>query len=128
MKIYILEDDANRMVKFRRELIGHEIVHSETAKEFIQLLDAETERIDVMFLDHDLGGETYVDPSHENTGSEVVRWLLTNRVNVDKIVVHTLNPYAGKRMVYDLTGIYKWVSQVPFIHLNSEVFEVIFDS
>ena len=60
------------------------------------------EHIDLMMLDHDLGGKTYVDQNEKNTGSEVVRYILKNREDEKfkgtRIIVHTFNTPAGKSM------------------------------
>lgn len=67
-RIYILEDDPNRMKKFNRECIGHSLTHDDTAEGFIEKLEAEQEFIDVVFLDHDLGGEHYVSSDEKKHG------------------------------------------------------------
>ena len=117
-RIYILEDDPNRMKRFKPECIGHSMVHDDTADEFIQKLEAETEHIDVMFLDHDLGGEQFVSSADANTGMEVVRWLVNNKKNIGRIIVHTLNPPAGEEMVYRLKHAGYETLQAPFLYLN----------
>jgi hypothetical protein len=45
-------------------------------------------------LDHDLGGEIYVDTNYSNTGSEVVRWIEKNKPDIKEIVVHSYNSSA----------------------------------
>lgn len=49
---------------------------------------------DLVFLDHDLGDEVNDDPSGDNTGSAVVRWIVANRPTIGRIVVHSLSQYA----------------------------------
>jgi len=56
-------------------------------------------------LDHDLGGETFVDSGREDTGMEVVRWLCQNQDSQDGLIfvrVHSHNAPAAHRMVFDL--------------------------
>jgi CheY-like chemotaxis protein len=53
---------------------------------------------DVVYLDHDLGDEVYVDSSRADCGMEVVRWIVANKPKVGKFVVHTMNTPAGHAM------------------------------
>lgn len=57
---------------------------------------------DYVFLDHDLGGEAWVNPEVKNTGSGVVRWILEHRPRVYMFVVHSWNIQAGNNMSTDL--------------------------
>lgn len=59
---------------------------------------------DVVFLDHDLGGEVYVSEEDSNTGSEVVRWVVVNKPTIGKFIVHSLNEPARANMVSKLRG------------------------
>ena len=54
---------------------------------------------DVLFLDHDLGGETYVNSNREDTGAEIARWLDNNPDHKpDHIIIHSLNEDGSKYM------------------------------
>lgn len=109
MKILLLEDDLNRVEQFNyrvvelneRNHVKCELVHIETAKECIELLEAD--KFDLILLDHDLGGEVYVDTNNTNTGSEVARWINKNpeKMNGVSIITHTFNP-AGAKNIVDL--------------------------
>lgn len=72
---------------------------------------------DAVFLDHDLGGETYVDSSQPNTGSEVVRWIVDNQPEIGIIVLHTLNTPARLQMAASLKN-YN-VTLAPFAWKNA---------
>jgi hypothetical protein len=53
-------------------------------------------------LDHDLGGEVFVDSSRADCGMEVVRWLCNqppDRFQDTLFIVHTYNSEAGQTMV-----------------------------
>ncbi len=110
MNVLILEDSKERQKKFRSNLPFATIV--ETAEQCIQELQKATEPWDYVFLDHDLGfvcnnGET-VELQHQNqndtnTGSEVVRWLVKNRVGIKKIIIHSLNYDAAHEMFLKLS-------------------------
>ena len=73
MRIFILEDNAFRMIKFRSELIGHTIDHAETVKDGMVLV--KENKYDLIFLDHDLGGEEMVDSYENNTGYQLASFI-----------------------------------------------------
>ena len=57
---------------------------------------------DFISLDHDLGGNTFMSSDREDTGMEVVRWIVGNikaKEYEGVIRVHTWNVPAGRRMV-----------------------------
>jgi hypothetical protein len=73
------------------------------AKEAISLL--EHVKFDLVFLDHDLGGEAFVNSSEPNTGAEVSRWLEDPINHMSKprvLVIHTMNPAGRKYMAQAL--------------------------
>jgi hypothetical protein len=73
MRVLILEDAQYRIDQFRKNLDGLSIWITEDVWELQnQLYSIPT---DVLFLDHDLGGEVYVDVEREDSGSGVARWL-----------------------------------------------------
>jgi hypothetical protein len=72
----------------------------QTAAECIDAL--KSQRWDMVFLDHDLGGESMVSPEREDCGMEVVRYMMAHPVNVRSVIVHSWNTPAAKRMVDDL--------------------------
>lgn len=113
MRILILEDDVKeRMPIFRKKLIGHEIVHAETANEAI--LAMQDTAFDLIFLDHDLGGEQMVATSNKNTGSEVVRWMRTYLLNYCPVIVHSYNVGAAIKMRDDLQDLGMDAYYIPF--------------
>jgi len=101
----ILDDDLERHKKFRTWLNepGVKLTFVETAVEAIAKLSSEM--FHCVFLDHDLGGETYVDSGREDCGMEVVRQLKAGTIAQDQrclFVVHTMNTEAGSEMVLKL--------------------------
>ena len=118
MNIIILEDDDNRIEKFVSLFPSAQIV--KTAKECIDILDrqvgsredAPIEQLarsnkgnkpcDLLMLDHDLGGEIYVDTNYSNTGSEVVRWIEKNKPEIKEIIIHSYNHSAAMMMIETL--------------------------
>ena len=83
-----------------------------TAAEAIAALGREP--FDVVSLDHDLGGQAYVDSSEPETGMEVVRWIVANRPVIPSVIVHSLNEKAAERMVQALKEAGYAVVREPF--------------
>jgi len=115
MKIFILEDSKERIAIFRSKLIGHELTIAETAADAIRLLDGNA--YDIIFLDHDLGGEEMVGVRGKNTGSEVVRWMKPNLTNYCPVIIHSLNAPAAQYMKQELEDVGVEVHCIPFLGL-----------
>ena len=110
MKIFILEDDPERIKKFRRNLIGHELDITTTVDEGKKYIN---KKYDLIFLDHDLGGHQMVD-SGEGTGYELAA-LIADTVNKNSaIIIHSLNHYGASAMHFCLPD----AQRIPFIVLN----------
>lgn len=122
--VLVLEDDPNRIHKFRRDLIGvTSVEYAQTAAHAKQLLT--TRDYDLIFLDHDLGGDTYVDSTEENTGAEVARFLARLEQWQDPkttvVVCHSLNPDGRKYMITTLRNAgFSQVHDIPFTELELE--------
>ena len=85
-----------RLDAFKRNLIGHIVCCVTTAKETIEKLSSE--KWDYVFLDHDLGGQTYV-PSGPGTGYEVAQWISNNPdQKPEKVIIHSFNEPGRKNM------------------------------
>lgn len=72
---------------------------------------------DEVYLDHDLGGETFADSSQPNTGMEVVRWIVANRPTIGAVIVHSLNAPAANEMVARLRDAGYTAEYVNFLRL-----------
>jgi CheY-like chemotaxis protein len=116
--ILFLDDDHNRIEQFRQHCTWCTVV--ETAQEAIDKLS--NEEFNIVFLDHDLGGEQMVSSDREDCGMEVVRWISENKPTIDQIIVHTLNIDAGLQMVSRLKGAGYPTDQVPFLYFFSRVY------
>lgn len=115
LKILILEDDMNRIETFGKYLSVNEfdMTFVVTAAEAIAHL--EEDEFDVVFLDHDLGGEVYVDTADKNTGSEVVRWLTRPPLlRPPVMIVHSMNTPAAQSMELALADDGYTVHRIPF--------------
>lgn len=99
-RLLFLDDDPARAEVFLAE--NPHAVWVQTAAECITRLE---EDWDEVHLDHDLGGERFVDDSREDCGMEVVRWLcLVSRPHLGRaqFFVHSHNPYAATVMGMEL--------------------------
>ena len=98
MKVLFLDDDRTRLDKARRSFIGCVFHEAETAEEAIRLLK-ENSPYDLVSLDHDLGGQIYVQ-SDEVSGYEVAIFIPT--MDEDKlpkrIIIHSFNPVGAVNM------------------------------
>jgi CheY-like chemotaxis protein len=113
MRIFILEDNPNRMIKFRRELVGHEIDHAETVEDGTSLVVAN--KYDLIFLDHDLGGEEMVDSFKGSTGYKLAEFIASFTQNkTTPCVVHSCNPAGTDNIIRALPHAIK----IPFTSLN----------
>lgn len=108
LRVFVLDDDPTRHNLFREWLfdakgVDFDLTATWTAGEAIRQLDTAPEPFHLIFLDHDLGGQAYVE-SGPGTGQEVADWLAGQFVRfvalgpTPKVVVHSWNPDGGKRM------------------------------
>lgn len=98
MRILILDDDESRLKIFRQKLIGHHVECYKTVNEIIVRL--KEDMFQYLFLDHDLGGKTFVQSGgQEETGWDAAVWLSNN---VDRqpenIIIHSFNTAGAKNM------------------------------
>jgi len=115
-KVLFLDDEQERAERFLQ--IHPNAAWVKTAHECIDLLK---DSWDMVSLDHDLGGERYVDSGRIDCGMEVVRWLSETKPEHLKrthFVVHSLNADAALDMLNLLkTSGYKCTYR-PFISLD----------
>lgn len=117
MKILFLDDNLNRHRAFKHRFNDPEIALTavETAEDCIKALRKET--FDMVFLDHDLGGETYTESSRADTGMEVVRWIEEHKPKIGEVIVHSLNPVGASAMSGGLDRSGYAVQKIPFTKL-----------
>lgn len=98
MKILILEDDPERHLSFKKNLAFAKVLKIvTTVPDAIYELSHNT--WDVLFLDHDLGGEVFVDSNESLTGYHVAVWLEEHQEYKPKnIIIHSLNYIGAARM------------------------------
>jgi len=76
---------------------------------------------DLVFLDHDLGGEEMVSSDREDTGMEVVKWIVGNEIPVSLVVVHSCNPGGAANMTSYLRQAGVEVMEIPFTQLLGQI-------
>jgi hypothetical protein len=107
-----LDDDPERASAFLEANQG--AVWVQTVPECVEKL---AEPWDEVHLDHDLGGEHYVDTSREDCGMEVVRWLANeprHHLRRARFTVHSHNMAAAFEMVYRIRALGYRVEARPF--------------
>lgn len=97
--VLFLDDSENRTAAF---LLNAADATKLTVKTAVEAIAALSEPWRIVHLDHDLGGEVYVDSGREDCGMEVVRHMVANQCDVGLVIVHTWNIPAGERMVTEL--------------------------
>lgn len=77
--------------------------------------------LDEVHLDHDLGGEQWVDSRREDCGMEVIRFIekmdkkeREKKFSKTRFIVHSWNLPAGQRMTERLVGVELNAVQIPF--------------
>lgn len=116
-KIFILEDDPQRIKMFRIRLAEHELFFTDEVAEAKDTYIA-FEPFDYYFLDHDLGGEIYVDSNYHNTGFQFAKFLAEQDLGKCQIVVHSLNPVGARNMLEVLP---EGTQYVPFTQLRESL-------
>jgi len=100
MKVLVLDDKRKEQFEKRLSAIGvTDVTYAVTASECIAHL-SET-RFDLIFLDYDLTYMQVDQPSSENTGAAVARWLSDHKMNPNHnayIVIHSVDPYGAQYM------------------------------
>lgn len=118
-----LDDDPNRAAityqRWPREKCDNTIWCSTVNTTILVLEDYGTELLEV-YLDHDLGGETYVNSEREDSGMEVVRWLESLSKESLKafegttFICHSHNLRAGRNMTFRIRALGLHSKQIPF--------------
>ena len=126
MKILLLEDDYNRVEMFQKRVTElnernthrepYEIVHAETVEQFKSAM--QSSEFNLILLDHDLGGEIYVDINRDDTGSGAARWIKQTYGDIHPTVLtHTLNQTGADNILELIKG----SIHIPFLWMK-EVF------
>jgi hypothetical protein len=107
-----LDDDPDRASAFLEQF--PDAIWVKTVTECVEKL---AEPWDEVHLDHDLGGELYVDASRDDCGMEVVRWMSQEprrHLRTARFTVHSHNMIAAFEMSYRLRMLGYRVETRPF--------------
>ena len=100
--IFVLEDNLSRIALFyqllHRKFPRMEITHTEFAEEAKKLI-LKKSYWDIVLLDHDLGGQSYVDSENENTGYQFLKFFKEKEIKFGQLIYHTQNPAGGHNML-----------------------------
>ena len=111
-RILFLDDDPRRASAFLEQHPG--AVWVSTAEQCLARL---IEPWDEVHLDHDLGGELFVDHERDDCGMAVVRWICREpraHLQATRFFVHTRNANAACMMVLHLQAMGFDVQARPF--------------
>lgn len=124
--ILFLDDDSNRAALAYQRMSKEDrerVIWCQTAEEAIVTLNDYSNKLEKAMLDHDLGGEHYVNTKRNDCGMEVVRFLeklsednpkkFSNLKNTI-FIIHTWNEHAGPVMVERLSKLGLKVEYRPF--------------
>ena len=98
-KVFILEDLPDRQKAFKEKFKEHQLTICDNVNDSKQLLL--DNQYDLICLDHDLGGEAFVDSNYYNTGYTLAKFILENNIK-SKVVIHSLNPVGAKNIKFIL--------------------------
>jgi len=102
LKILFLDDNSTRISAFKLAVSSTttncKLDVATTAEEAVTFL--RTTIYDLVFLDHDLGGEEFVDSSVLNTGYTVARFISQYSIPIKLgIILHSCNPVGAQNQM-----------------------------
>lgn len=92
MKVFILEDDPERIRWFREYFFNDEVTFIESCKQADQFKPP----YDLILLDHDLGGRQLED--HEDSGTTFATLIKDKLEDCPFIIIHSYNAVGAGRM------------------------------
>lgn len=121
MKIFILEDNKDRIDFFKQKFIGHELTiftDNASAEKFVSICPF---TFDLVLLDHDLGIKSFVPSTDTDCGYHFVKHVVENDIKCiedAKIIIHSQNTAGARNMsqLFLANGIVSY--QVPFFYFQ----------
>lgn len=128
MRLLMLDDDGNRMATFCEMFRHHTLVMVNTAPMAMAML--EMLHFDVVFLDHDLGGEGVVSRARVGSGQDVAEALPGGRNARAAVVIHSWNPEGADAMKDELQrrGHRGPIRRIPFGGFSEDIITTIAQS
>ena len=97
MRVLILEDSPERIKTFQKKLGKYDLYFFDNVADTIRALEY-MDQFDVLFLDHDLGGEVFVDSDQPNTGYQLAKYISEKQLKFNQIIIHSMNSVGAQRM------------------------------
>lgn len=100
MKILLLEDNLNRIEKFKELFRNQELFIFDNIKDSYHACVCNY--FPILFLDHDLGNQIWADSNEENTGYQFIKMLIENdnhQVKNSLFYIHSINPIGANKML-----------------------------
>jgi len=103
MKVFILEDDPDRIQWFHERFFKHDCAIIQTCAREYNF----NPPYDLILLDHDLGGRQ-MDNKHEDSGFEFIK-LIKDRIDPRKtvVIIHSYNNVGAKRMYDEVKELFR---------------------
>lgn len=106
MKIFILEDNYQRIDEFAKAYEDHYFVVCNNAEIAVSVLKAF--KFDLLLLDHDLDGRVFVRSQETNTGYQVAKEIKETINSTTPVIIHSYNKNGAEKMMsvlaYDKCG------------------------
>ena len=128
MKTLIVEDSTERLKRIMSILSkkAMSIDIAFTSDEAKELLISNT--YDVVFLDHDLNPEHYEQQCTEETGQDVAKYIVENKLPIKVVFVHSLNAVGAEAIFNILHDANYSVKKIPFFWNSQLALDVMYDT
>lgn len=121
MKIFILED-RDRRIKWFKNVFSSEnsLFFADNVKDAKKIL-LENPEFDILFLDHDLDQKIFVNSNEQNTGYQLTKFIVENKISFGFAYIHSMNRYGSGLMYTKLLEAVdmKRVRRMPFLKLRT---------
>lgn len=125
VNIFVLEDSADRVKWFFENFSDHNLTISNNALHAIKNLYLD--KFDIIFLDHDLGGQAFVNSSGFNTGYTVAKQIPETKNNDTRVIIHSWNSAGAKNMLEELKNNSNFKSSVVYLMFGTFDKNVLFN-
>lgn len=121
MKFFILEDNSERIRWFKSVLKKDSILFFADNVNDAKRTLLEEKDFDMLFLDHDLDQRVYVDSDENNTGYQLTKFIVENKISFKSAIIHSMNQYGARLMYETLSEISDSVDMIDFSTLRRNI-------
>jgi CheY-like chemotaxis protein len=116
-RVFVLEDDPSRIETI--QFFWGNFADFDITSSYGEAIEKFNGEYNLIMLDHDLGGQIYVDIKESNTGTNFAKWLAKNCLSkTAPVIIHSHNPVGSMSMEEILIkGKFTQVASIPFGHL-----------